>query len=149
MTDAPVTFGLYGGPFSERAPHSSERDFFFANPSVGGMASEDNRVVMNPFSGLSQREKNAVRNNEMARLLMRVNPSYRPDFSLTPEQSSTLQGLPHYANAPQDAQRETIAARIYSGDPSGGLPTEEQSRFVEALRTYFGVRASPFSVGGR
>jgi len=144
----PFTVGNYGGPYADRAPYPSERNYFSTNPLTAGMAAEDNKVVMNPFSGLSSGESNAVRNNELARLLMRGNALYQPNFSLTPEQSNNLQGTA-YAGAPENARRETIAARIYSGDPSGGSPTAEQNQLVEALRTYFGVYGSPFSIGGK
>lgn len=148
LAGVPFEFGRLGGPYADRSPYPSERNYFAANPQTAGMAAEDNKVVMNPFSPLSNEEMEAVRRNELARVLMRGNPYYQPNFQLTPEQGQNLQSTA-YANAPDDARRATVAARLYSGDPSGGTPTPEQDQFVNALRTYFGVRQSPFTVGGK
>jgi len=57
----------------------------------------------------------------------------RPNFSLTPDQLNKLQGTT-YSSAPLQDQRETIAARIFSGDPSAGTPTGDQKAFVDTLR---------------
>jgi len=144
--DAAFQFGLYGGPYADRPPHPSERNYFAANPRTPGMAAEDNKVVMSPATGLSSGESDAVRRNELARILMRTDPRYTPSFGLTSEQSSNLQGTA-YAGASEDDRMATIAARLYSGDPSGGTATPEQSQHMEALRNYFGVRGSPFALG--
>uniref|UniRef100_A0A6H1ZG35 Uncharacterized protein n=1 Tax=viral metagenome TaxID=1070528 RepID=A0A6H1ZG35_9ZZZZ len=40
----------------ERQPYESERNYFRSNPNVGGMAAEDNAVILNPFSNLSQEQ---------------------------------------------------------------------------------------------
>ena len=122
----------------ERSPYQSELDYFKANPRVGGMAAEDGLIIINPYSALSDAEKNAVRLNEAARLYMRMNGA--PGFALTDEQRQKLIGT-GYENMDPGTQAATIAARIMSGDPSGGAPTPEQRAFVEALRGK--IRLSP------
>lgn len=144
----PFTFNRGGGPYADRQPYPSERNYFAANPRVAGMATEDGKVILNDFSGMSPEDREAVRRNELARLLMQNNPAYKPAFAMTPQQSQNLLSTT-YANAPEQTRQETIAARLFSGDPSGGAATPEQDQFINALRTYFGVYGAPFSTGGK
>ena len=51
-----------------REPYASELDYFKKNPSVSGMATEDNKVILNPYSNLKPEEYKAVVINETARL---------------------------------------------------------------------------------
>lgn len=149
LANAPFQTGRYGGPYADRQPYPSEQNYFAANPRVAGMATEDGKVILNDFSGMSPRDREAVRTNELARLLMQSNPAYRPSFgSLTPQQSQNLLSTT-YADAPEQPRQETIAARLFSGDPSGGTVTPEQSQFVNALRNYFGVLGAPFNFTGK
>lgn len=126
--------GLYGA--QERNPYVMERGYFYANPHVAGMAAEDNAVVMNPYTNLTQQEQNAVRMNEAARINMRQQ-GY-PEFDLTPEQSAYL-NTTEYRNAPAYERNATIAARELSGDPSAGMATEQQKTFVKLLRQRMGM----------
>ncbi len=115
----------------ERKPHESELKYFRANPGVGGMATEDGRVIINPFSPLNDVERDAVRMNETARLFMRRHGG--PGFALTDAQRRALAGTA-YEGADPRLQAETIAARLFSGDPSGGTATREQKFFVNQMR---------------
>jgi hypothetical protein len=124
---------LLGG-VDMREPYQSELDYFMRNTHVGGMAAEDNRVVINPYSFLNMKEKEAVEINEAARVLMRT--KYKPSFSLTDEQQTQFK---NYSNNPQDVV-ETVAARLVSGDPSAGFPTVEQNDFVSVLRKVMGLQ---------
>ncbi len=126
ISDAP--FGV-----QIREPFKSELEFFGINTNVAGMATEDGRVVLNPFSALSEIEKRSVVLNESARVIMRTQ-SVKPKFSLTKKQSEDFK----IYGGIQD-QRETIAARILSGDPSAGQPTKEQMKFVEKLKKKMGL----------
>ena len=126
--------GLYGA--QERNPYPMERGYFYANPHVAGMAAEDNAVVMNPYTQLTEPEQNAVRMNESARINMRQQ-GY-PDFELTPEQSAYLDTT-EYRNAPYNERSATIAARELSGDPTAGITTEQQKTFVKLLRQRMGM----------
>lgn len=116
-------------PSLEREPYTSEVEFFKQNPITAGMATEDNRVIVNPYSNLSEIERKALIKNETSRVLMRNMPSNeRPSFSITPEQRSAFKNY----GSEQDI-RETIAARILTGDPSAGAATQEQMAFASSL----------------
>ena len=99
-----------------RDPYESELEYFKTNPHVGGMATEDARVILNPYSQNVNRD--AIYQNELARLYMRENES--PRFKLTPEQIKFLDATT-YRNASPEDRNQTIAARILSGDPSARL----------------------------
>lgn len=125
---------MYG--VDERKPFDSETKYFEANPHVAGMAAEDDRIVMNPFSKLSPQELNSVRMNEGARIHMRRGQA--PAFDLTPEQAGYLDTTT-YKGAKDADRKGTIAARILSGDPSAGKPTPQQMDYVRALRKQMGL----------
>ncbi len=120
-----------------RDPYESELKYFMQNPKVAGMATEDNRVILNKFAGLSADEYQAVAVNESARILMR-SPKYKPDFDLTTEQVRNLD-LTDYRTASDEDRAATVAARLLSGDPSGGVPTTQQMMFVKTLREALGL----------
>lgn len=111
------------GIISLREPTPSEIEFFKKNTHVGGMAAEDDKVILNPFSKLTDAEKEAVALNESARIYMRRN--HAPTFEITPEQKAAFK---NYGS--EDDIKSTIAARILSGDPSAGNATEEQIKYV-------------------
>jgi uncharacterized protein YwbE len=110
--------------------YPGEDKFFKENPNVGGMAAEDQSVILNPYSSLNDKEKQSIIINETARLAMRGGYE-RPTFELTPEQK---QSFKNYSSNIQD-QRETIVGRILSGDPSAGNVTPEQKKYAEGLRS--------------
>lgn len=116
-----------------RKPYQSELDYFLKNKNVGGMATQDNKVILNPYAKLKPEEFQSVAANESARLVMKQDESMRPDFALTPEQIGFLDSTT-YKQANQLDRNATIAARILSGDPSAGKPTQEQLDFVEKLK---------------
>jgi hypothetical protein len=116
-----------------RKPYQSELDYFLKNKNVGGMATQDNKVILNPYAKLKPEEFQSVAANESARLIMKQDESMRPDFALTPEQIGFLDSTT-YKQANQLDRNATIAARILSGDPSAGKPTQEQLDFVEKLK---------------
>ena len=118
----------YSYPLRDKL-YPGEDEYFKANPNVGGMAAEDNQVIINPYSPLSDEEKEAVRMNEVARLAMR-NGYKRPTFDLTPEQQESFKD---YSTDEQDI-RETIIGRILSGDPSAKNVTPEQKKYAEELQ---------------
>lgn len=126
---------IYGVPVRE--PYPSELEFFKSNQNVGGMAADDNMIVINPFTKLKSSEVDSVKENEAARIFMRG--SIKPNFDLTEEQISYLSSNPSYAQASEEDQKATIAARILSGDPSAGKPTSEQLAFVKSLRKAMGM----------
>jgi hypothetical protein len=111
--------------------YPGEDKYFKDNPNVGGMAADDQYVILNPYSKLSPQEKSAVHVNEASRLYMNKNGV--PDVSLTRQQEQNLAGLGEYANADPQYRKATILARILSGDKSGGIPTMEQSEAIKPM----------------
>jgi len=119
-----------------RKPFASEMQYFQSNPQVAGMATEDDKVILNPFSKIPVQNRESVVQNEMSRNYMKNN--LRPSFDLTNEQVQTLKNTP-YGHAEQEQNaKETIAARIFSGDPSAGKPTAQQLEFVDLLKKSMG-----------
>jgi hypothetical protein len=122
----PLPTSSFGYPVREPVP--SEQAFFALNPNVGGYAAEDGAIVLNEGarSGdryLSNRELGGVARNEASRLYMR-DRSIVPDFSLTKDQELEFQGTAYGSNP--EALKQSIAARIITGDQSAGETTKEQ-----------------------
>ena len=127
--------GVYGvGVRNQLYP--GEESYFKENPHVAGMAADDNKIIMNPFSKLKDNEKQAVMMNEAARVHMRNKLIEPPNYDLTPEQVTAFNA---YSQDPNDI-KQTIAARILSGDPSALTPTPAQTEYVSKLRQFMGVK---------
>ncbi len=118
------------GRISVRKPYGTELEFFRRRPDVAGYAADDDCVVLNPFADLSVEQRSAVAVNEAARIVM-SSGGPRPTFDLTEEQRHMFVGY----GQPQDI-KETVAARLFAGDPSAGKPTQEQVEFVDLLRVF-------------
>lgn len=118
--------------YEVRKPFNSEDAYFRKNPHVAGMAAEDGRIVLNPYSKLSAAELSAVAQNEAYRLFMRES-GVKPAFKVTDEQRRAFAGTP-YAND-DDALRQTIVARVLSGDASARATPDQvaESRRIGAL----------------
>jgi hypothetical protein len=116
-----------------RNPYEGEISYFAKNPNVAGMATEDGKVILNPYAKLKPAEYQAVAVNEAARVLIKNEPALRPNFELTQQQRSFLDSTT-YRIADEEDRKATIAARILSGDPSAGAATSEQQVYVENLR---------------
>lgn len=108
--------------------YPGESTYFQQNPNVAGMASDSGHVILNPYSppGVNH---DAVARNEALRLYMK-DRGVVPSFDVTPEQQRAFQGTAYGSNP--DALKQTIAARIYSGDPSARA-TEHQRNWLEVL----------------
>jgi len=127
--------GVYGiGVRDQLFP--GEEDYFRKNPHVTGMAAEDDKIILNPYSTLTDREKQFLMLNEAARVHMRKGLMPAPRFNLTPEQEQRFSG---YSKNLDDI-RQTVAARILSGDPSAGAASPEQLEYVQQLRQFMGIR---------
>ena len=111
-----------------RKPFASEVEFFKRSPGTAGMRTEDGSVILNPFNGPEINQKSVIM-NEQARVLFKQGKVPQPDFDITEEQRSLFKGTPYEED--EEALKETIAARILSGDSSAGEPTPEQIEFVE------------------
>jgi hypothetical protein len=120
-----------------RKPYETELEYFKRNINVAGMATEDNKVILNPYSNLDEKQYQSVAINEAARIAMR-DPQNIPNFDLTEEQKRFLDTT-SYRTASETDRKSTIAARILSKDSSGGIPTSEQSMFISNLKKVLGI----------
>jgi hypothetical protein len=116
--------------YAVRQPYQSEDAFFLLNPNTTGMASEDGRIVLNPYSGLKYEQQLTVAKNEAIRLFMREN-QIDPQFKVTPKQMKAFQGGAYGTNEP--ALRQTLVARILTNDPSAEDVTEEQRKAAQSV----------------
>jgi hypothetical protein len=121
----PRTYG-----YKIREPYAGEHEYFRKNLHVGGMAGEDNRIVLNPYSPLTPKELDAVAENEAIRLYLREK-NIKPDFDLTPEQKKAFRGTPYEKD--EGAARATILGRIISGDPSALGITPQQKNWADNI----------------
>ena len=124
------------GGYGVRQPYQGEMDYFKANPTVTGMAAEDNRVILNPFSNLDPKQKQSVLLNEAARLWMRQN-NIVPEFNLTEQQKKAFANTPYGDD--ELALKQSIVARILSGDPSALDVTPEQRSLAERIANEMGI----------
>ena len=107
-----------------------EDNYFKENPNVAGMANfETNDIILNPYS--KDRNMESVAMNEAMRLKMRKE-GFVPDIEISDEQKQFFKGTAYEGN--DDAIKETIFARIYSGDSSSNA-TEDQ---IKAYKEYIG-----------
>ena len=104
--------------------YPQEENFFKNNPKVSGMAADDDKVILNPFSKLSLEEKQAVIQNENLRIFMRQN-NVIPQVKITPEQKKFFNKTPYQNN--EDAIKQTVIARFLSGDPSIQYTKEQKN----------------------
>jgi hypothetical protein len=119
--------------FGTRDPEEGELAFFKKKPNVAGMATDDNKIILNPFSKNSPAEQQAVAQNEALRLFMKKT-NFAPVFDLTDEQKEFFKGSAYATD--QDAARQTILARILTGDPSAKTATPEQIKAAQELGKY-------------
>ena len=133
--------GVYGiGVRPDLDP--GEDEYFKKNPHVAGMAADDDKIIVNPYSKLSSKEKDLLMMNEAARVHMRRNFD-APKFDVTEDQlnyplTDKIKMRDYSAN--MDDIRQTIAARILSGDPSAGVTTPSQQEYVQQLKQFMGVK---------
>ena len=126
----PIPQSVYG--YAVRNPYKSEDVWFALNPKVTGMAAEDGRIVLNPYSGISDEQKAAVAKNEAIRLFMREN-NVDPQFKVTPEQMKSFAGTEYGKKGNEGFMRQTLVSRILTGDPSAGNVTEEQRKAAQSI----------------
>ena len=125
-----------------RQPYPGEDDFFRKNPTVAGMAGEDDAITLNPYSNLTKEQQSAVALNEAVRLYLRKS-KLDPDFKIEPTQTKLFadyekSGIPGEREA-KDV-RATIIGRLISGDESAGPYTAEQRKAAEIVARRMGLR---------
>lgn len=111
--------------------YDTEKDYFRNHPEVAGMATEDDRVIFNPYSNVHPKYSDNIYKNEASRILMR-NSEDRPSYDLTEQQKQAFKDY----GSDQDI-RETIAARAFSGDSSSGDLTQEQQEYLKKLSNLY------------
>ena len=121
-----------------RTPSASELIWFRDNQEVAGFASEDQKIVLNPFRRFSQAERNSICINEAYRILMN-RLHIVPEIKVTSEQRKFFRGTAYENN--EGALKQTIIARISSGDPSAGRATAEQKGYAICLKQFASVWA--------
>ncbi len=120
---------LFGFQIREKL-YPREDEFFMKRPEVAGMAAEDNTIILNPYSALSKKQLGAVAENEALRLKMRQD-EFVPEFEVTPDQVKFFEGT-EYADDPT-AMKQTILARVYSGDSSAKATPAQKKVLKEYL----------------
>lgn len=110
-----------------RDPYDSELDYFKNNNHVAGMATEDDKVIFNPYSEVIPNHSDSIYKNEASRIYMRQK-GMRPDYEITQDQAKRFTGY----GEPQDI-KETIVGRGIAGDDSAGDLTDQQREFIKKL----------------
>lgn len=121
------TFG-----YEVRKPYPSELNYFKKNPKVSGMATQDNRIILNPYSGISPEQQKSVAKNEAIRLFMR-SKDYNYDFDVTPEQLSSFKNTEYAKPENMKSLKQTIISRILTNDPSAGNITPAQRKWASTI----------------
>jgi len=119
---------MYG--YNIREPYKSENEYFKANKNVAGMATQDNKIIINPHTNLAPIQQDSVIKNEASRLWLREN-EVDPLFEITDEQRKFFTGTPYEKD--ELAMRHTILSRIHAGDSSIGAITEDQAKWGDWL----------------
>jgi hypothetical protein len=122
--DADFGYGI------RRDLYPGENNYFAQNPQVAGMAAETGDVILNPHSSPDV-NRDAVAKNESLRLLLR-DLGMTPDFPLTDQQRGAFRGTAYQGQ--EGPMRETIAARIYSGDKSAYATPEQTDWLARFLK---------------
>jgi hypothetical protein len=122
---------IYG--YEIRQPYESERTYFANNRHVAGMAADDGRIILNPYSGHTPTQQRAVAINEAVRLFLREKQPPL-DFTVTPEQLRTFTGTAYALPENAIHLKSSLLGRIIAGDPSAGTPTPRQLEWAEWLR---------------
>jgi len=118
--------------YEVRNPYPSELDYFSKNPDVSGMATDDKRIILNPYSGLSKEQEESVLRNEATRIFLREK-EYKYDFDVTPEQQQIFSNTTYNQPGNENELKSTILARAVSGDPSSGILSKRQQEWVQRI----------------
>jgi len=131
-------------------PDAETLDYFKKNPSNRGMAigaglngyDGERRVVVNPYSGLTSKETEGLIENERIRLFMdETKPQL--DFEPTKEQMDFFKNTEYGKPENVGRLRETLVARILTGDGSAGAITPEQQKAADLIGKQWYSQAEP------
>ena len=123
-------------------PDSETLKYFKDNPNVTGMAMgaglngsslKSPRVVMvNPFSSLTKEQQGYLVDNERIRHFM-DETKYNPSFKPTEKQFSFFKGTEYGKPENERFLKQTLIARIITGDETAGDFTDEQSKEAKKI----------------
>jgi hypothetical protein len=136
--------------YPEDKPDAGTLDYFKKNPTVAGMAiggglngyDGDRRVVVNPYSGLNPEQRKGLIENERLRHFM---DETKPElgFSPTSKQIKLFEGTEYGKPENVNKLKETIVARILTGDASAGDVTPEQKKVADSIRQQWEKQSKP------
>lgn len=121
-----------------RAPYQSEIDFFNRS-KVPGYASPDNHVVLSP-SPAPGINPDAVAQNEAMRVYLRKKKYSADDLPYLSDDQKRFLDSTSYKSASDLDRRSTAISRLFSGDPTAGSPTLDQSIFLDGTRGKFRLK---------
>lgn len=119
--------------YEVRKPFPGEDSFFKQRKEVAGMAAEDGKIVLNPYSANTPEQQKIVAQNEAMRLWMDQN-KIEPKFNVTPDQKKLFLNTEYGKPENELHLKRSILARIATGDPSAGIPTDMQKKWAEWLK---------------
>jgi hypothetical protein len=133
---------VLGYPIVE--PDEELLQWFKQNPETTGMQwgvgknespkDTPRSIVLNPFSKLNEDQKMEVAKNEAIRHFI-DEKNIIPKFNLTPEQEKAFAGTQYGKIADKTPLKQSILARILTGDESVGTITPMQKRWADWLKT--------------
>lgn len=137
-----ITQSILGYPIVD--PDEELLKWFKENPQTTGMQwgagknespiDTPRSIVLNPFSNLSKEQQMAVAKNEAIRHFI-DEKQIIPKFNLTPEQEKAFAGTQYGKIKDKTPLKQSILARILTGDESVGTITPMQKRWADWLKT--------------
>ena len=131
---------MYG--YEIRDPYPGEDEYFKKNTHATGMAAEDNKITINPYSSIPERSKALVAKNEALRLYMREH-NIDPQFEVTDKQKQYFKenGSAYGIPGNEKHLRATIVSRIVTGDESAQDVTDEQRIVANSIMNQMRTRS--------
>jgi hypothetical protein len=136
--------------YPEEKPDKGTLDYFKKNPNVAGMAigaglngyDGERRVVVNPYAKLTPEGRKGLIENERIRHFMdETKPQLK--FEPTGEQIKSFSGTEYGKPENLDKLKQTIVARILTGDSSVGNVTPEQQMAAESIGQQWSKQSKP------
>jgi len=131
-------------------PDKETLNYFKKNPTVAGMAvgaglngyDGERRVMVNPYSGLNPEQQRGLIENERLRHFMdETKPKL--NFNPTNKQFESFRGTEYGKPENVGKLKETIVARILTGDTSVGDVTPEQQKAADSIRQQWEKQNKP------
>lgn len=127
-----LTSGKIHG-YEIRKPYVEENVYFKKNKDVAGMATEDNKIILNPYSSLNEKQLQVVAENEAIRLFLK-DKKIEPMFNVTPEQQASFANTEYGKPENLLNLKHTLISRILTGDTSAGQVTDMQQTWANFVK---------------